>query len=268
MRAPWEPDSSSSVVGGHAREVADDDLVGADASDVRWSGGHDGDRLGGDLGEECRERQRVVGLERERHVRAGEFEVRVAHGVDEHLALALVAQRDRGAGEQRQRGEQQVGGGESVSRPRARCTACRNARGAPRGGLERGAEHERVRAGAEAADLGERRAVGCQRREARSAAVERAEVRQEDRLQAELLDELAEPDGVAGGEVRAGEDGDAVGVERRGRVDVARESGERADRCSVALLEAAVVVGGVDRDDLRVVARRRAGERARRRRRP
>ncbi len=38
-------------------------------------------------------RQRVVGLERERDARAGDAQVRVAHGVDEHAAVALVAQR-------------------------------------------------------------------------------------------------------------------------------------------------------------------------------
>ena len=210
-----------------------------------------------------------------------EFEVRVAHGVDERAALALEALRHRGAGQQRERGEQQVGRGKSVSALQHRVRRPEALAQRAGGRFKRGAENERVSVATQVAQVGQRSAGRGERREAVSAAVERTGVGQEHRHQAELLGELRDPHGVAGREVSADEDGDAVGIGRGVRLGVAGEAGQRVDRCGVALFEPSDVVGSVDREHLAERTRRRAsgservdvvaldlGERLRRRARP
>ena len=161
-------------------------------------------------------------------LRAGEFELRVAHGVDEDLALALVAQRDRGAGEQRERGEQQVGGSEPVSASRAPSTGVpkrsRSARAvasseAPSTSVWELEPIPRMSASEVPSEPAPRDPCGSRR--ARRDPAGRPAAARTPRMSSR------EPDGVTGGEVRSREDGDPVGVERawsRRR----RERGRRA----------------------------------------
>ena len=144
VRRPWLPDDEQVDVGRHAREVADDDLLGEDpAGDGRGRGDDGADGPSGHLVEDRGDAGSVVGFECERDALAAHAQVRIAHRVDEDAAVALETRRRRRTRDERERGEQRVGARETGGRVDHGVGRLEPFSQVARCGLERGAENDR-----------------------------------------------------------------------------------------------------------------------------